>query len=350
MRMRTLSTVVAALSFSSLASAQSIGGSQDRVLDVGDAAPKLSVNHFVKGDEIKDLQKGHVYVVEFWATWCAPCRKSIPHLSELQEEYRDEVTIIGVSDEELKVVRPFVSRMGSEMNYTVAVDSDDRMGRQWMKAAKQDGIPCAFIIDRELRIAFIGHPLSQSFETVLSLVVQGRYDPVLNKKAAPYFSAYEKHKAFKDWRMAMSLLDQIIEMDRHVFANVAVQKFQTMLLEMGDAARAMEYARADLVPNYMGDAETLARLARLMLENAEVRKKEPKLVPFALEVATMCKAVARPDDPEAFSVLALAQYHNGQVQDAVENQSQAYFLASPKKKARHKEALDMYQQHSSRGG
>ncbi len=52
-------------------------------LSVGDAAPKLAVKEFVKGDPIAQLEKGKTYVVEFWATWCGPCRTSIPHLTEL---------------------------------------------------------------------------------------------------------------------------------------------------------------------------------------------------------------------------------------------------------------------------
>src|SRR5215472_3894927 len=47
---------------------------------VGDPAPKIEVKEFIKGDEVKKFEKGKFYVVEFWATWCPPCRTSIPHL------------------------------------------------------------------------------------------------------------------------------------------------------------------------------------------------------------------------------------------------------------------------------
>src|SRR5262245_35647835 len=55
-------------------------------LSVGDAAPGLDIEKWVKGNETT-LATGNVYVVEFWATWCVPCKKSIPHLSELQREF-----------------------------------------------------------------------------------------------------------------------------------------------------------------------------------------------------------------------------------------------------------------------
>src|SRR5207237_1141159 len=92
-------------------------------LAIGDAAPKIEVQEFVKGQPVKQFEKGKIYVVEFWATWCAPCRESIPHLTKLQKENK-QVTVLGVSvDEETKVVKPFVEKLGDEMDYRVAIDA-----------------------------------------------------------------------------------------------------------------------------------------------------------------------------------------------------------------------------------
>jgi thiol-disulfide isomerase/thioredoxin len=77
-----------ALGLAGLAAAEGLG--------VGDPAPKIEVKEFVKGDAVKDFEKGKIYVVEFWATWCGPCRVSIPHLTELQKKNKD-VVFIGVS-------------------------------------------------------------------------------------------------------------------------------------------------------------------------------------------------------------------------------------------------------------
>lgn len=92
-------------------------------LKIGDHAPALKVKSFVKGEPVKKFEDGKLYVVEFWATWCGPCKVSIPHLTELQKKYK-QVKFIGVSVFESKPadVEPFVTKMGDKMAYTVATD------------------------------------------------------------------------------------------------------------------------------------------------------------------------------------------------------------------------------------
>ncbi|MFN0131748.1 MAG: redoxin family protein [Phycisphaerales bacterium] len=144
-------------------------------LKVGSTAPNLTVEDFVKGEKFTGFEKGRVYVVEFWATWCPPCVKSIPLLTELQKDFKDKgVTVIGVASSEraknkegdipvekrLQIVKDFVKGKGDEMNYTIAFDADRTMSNDWMKPAGQNGIPCAFLVNGEGKIAWIGNPLS----------------------------------------------------------------------------------------------------------------------------------------------------------------------------------------------
>ncbi|MBL8821720.1 MAG: TlpA family protein disulfide reductase [Planctomycetia bacterium] len=137
-------------------------------LNVGDSAPDFAVNKFLKGEPVKQLQQGQIYVIEFWATWCGPCIDNIPKLTAMQKKYGDKVVFVGVSvfERDQTKVAPFVKQMGSKMNYRVAMDkvekngksSDGHMAKNWLKAAGQNGIPCAFIVDKEGKIAWIGHP------------------------------------------------------------------------------------------------------------------------------------------------------------------------------------------------
>lgn len=143
-------------------------------LKVGDPAPALQTGKWVQGDPVKAFQPGKAYIVEFWATWCGPCRASIPHLNEIYKQFKDKgLVVIGQncweSDESL--VAPFVKKMGDQMTYRVALDdksSDPKgaMAQTWMAAAGRNGIPSAFLIDTKGRVAWIGHPMALKDSTI----------------------------------------------------------------------------------------------------------------------------------------------------------------------------------------
>ena len=62
-------------------------------LKVGDPAPALKATKWLQGTEVKSFEKGQVYVVEFWATWCGPCIVMMPHMSDLQQEYKGKAYV-----------------------------------------------------------------------------------------------------------------------------------------------------------------------------------------------------------------------------------------------------------------
>jgi len=110
-----------------------------------------------------------VLVLEFWATWCPPCRDSIPHLTQVQAQYQRQkknVVIVGITNEAESTVRPFVTKMDKKMEYVVALDQTSETNA--LKNGLQvRGIPHAVIVDKTNTIVFSGHPMDQEFEREL---------------------------------------------------------------------------------------------------------------------------------------------------------------------------------------
>ncbi|HRK21422.1 MAG TPA: TlpA disulfide reductase family protein, partial [Fimbriimonadaceae bacterium] len=150
--MRHFRFALAGLAMTALATAAFAGE-----LGVGMKAPPITVAKWVKGKPVK-LGDGMVHVVEFWATWCGPCKTSIPHLTELQKKLKGKVNFTGVSiwedpkatdNAHIEKVEDFVAEWGKKMDYTVAADGfEGSMAKEWMEAAEGQGIPTAFIIGK----------------------------------------------------------------------------------------------------------------------------------------------------------------------------------------------------------
>lgn len=94
--------------------------------------------------------KGKVVILNFWATWCPPCRREIPSFVSLQKEYGDKgLVIIGVSLDEKgpAAVKPFISKMG--INYPVVM-GDPKVAADYGGIAV---VPTTFVIDRNGNVA-----------------------------------------------------------------------------------------------------------------------------------------------------------------------------------------------------
>lgn len=181
--------VVAVLALAGWASSASTRADE---FGIGSKAPALDIEHWVqkagrdadgKFEPITEFEKGKVYVVEFWATWCPPCRTSMPHLSKLQEKFAEKgVTVISVSDEDLDTVTEFLETDADggktygeiTANYLLTTDPDGSVSRDYMEAAGQSGIPTAFIVGKTGEIEWIGHPMQM--DDPLAAIVSGEFD------------------------------------------------------------------------------------------------------------------------------------------------------------------------------
>lgn len=163
--------------------------------ELGQDASPLKIAEWVKGKPV-DLAaaKGNqVVVVEFWATWCPPCVTSIPHLTEMQKQFKD-VLFVGVSAEKADVVKKFVAKMGDKMDYNVAIDDDGKTSAGYMEEFGVNGIPHAFIVDKQGRVVWHGHPMD-NLDKAIEQVLSGKLDVEATKKRQ---GAMKKLEAFAE--------------------------------------------------------------------------------------------------------------------------------------------------------
>lgn len=313
----------------------------ESALKVGDVAPKLQVAKWVQGEPVNEFAPGKAYIVEFWATWCGPCRVSIPHLNELHGKFKDKGLIVIGQDcweNDEKLVEPFVKKMGEKMTYRVALDdkSADKKGAMavnWMQAAGQEGIPTAFIVNKQGKIVWINHPMELT-EKLLEDVLADRYD--VAKAAADYQQQQTDRKKMvelsrkldtamraKDWAEAEQVvaeIEKLMSEDRR--DNMSMVRFQILAGRNDyDAAYKLATAYSDAHPD---DAMVQNEIAWAIVSQKDLAKRDLKLAQKAAERADKA---SKGKDANILDTLARVQFMTGKEKEAIATQQRAVELA-----------------------
>lgn len=147
--------VLAVTSLSLVACAQSQGA------NVGKKLPEANLVYVSK----EVAPAGKPLLIEFWATWCGPCRVSIPHLNQVYEKFKDKgLLVVGVSDEKPEVVKAFMKK--TPMNYSVALEESGSL----LEKLGIRGIPRAFLVGKDGTIVWEGHPMNLKEEEIEKLL------------------------------------------------------------------------------------------------------------------------------------------------------------------------------------
>jgi peroxiredoxin len=140
--------------------------------EIGTAAPEFALPA-IDGRTVRLSDfKGKVVIVDFWATWCPPCRAEVPDFVRLQAKYRGQgLAVVGLSLDQggAKDVRPFADEYN--VNYAMLLASDE-IARLYGGVV---GIPTTFVLDRNGRIVkkFIGKTDYKVFEDTIQPLLAG---------------------------------------------------------------------------------------------------------------------------------------------------------------------------------
>jgi thiol-disulfide isomerase/thioredoxin len=307
-------------------------------LDVGSVAPPIEIAHWVQGEPVDQFQPGHTYVVEFWATWCGPCRDGMPHIAELQQQYQGNVTFIGVTGENEATVTSFLGKTqnaetgatwGDVVTYALALDASRATSTAYMRAAGRNGIPCAFIVGPDGHIEWIGHPAA--IDEPLKLMAAGAWErseylvrqqeqqarELAMRRA---LMSLQKAEQAEDWGAALSALDDLIEQNP--------EQPGMMMFKLSLLLRAQQFQDASALAKQIADAnwENSDQLNALAWTLATQRADSTEVLPLALRLAERASELHEGQDASTFDTLARIYYEQGNLDEAIANQEQAVEL------------------------
>jgi len=135
---------------------------------VGQKPPELQVKEWLnteKNHTLADLQ-GKIVLIDFWATWCGPCVRVMPHIQKLWEEYKEKgLVVIALTAEDKKKVEPFIKQR--KFSFLVALDDS----RKTNKAYGIRSIPTTYIIAPDGKVAWQGHAGSKDIEKTITTLL-----------------------------------------------------------------------------------------------------------------------------------------------------------------------------------
>ena len=142
---------------------------------VGDPAAPLAIKQWIKDSPVDVRDGKNIYVLEFWAAANPASRASIFKLSELQKKYENKgVIVVGISDEPADTVLNYVKMVDNQIQYSIAVDDEDKTTSSYMGAYGQSRFPYAFIVGKDGKVLWHG-PLA-GLDQALDEITAGRYD------------------------------------------------------------------------------------------------------------------------------------------------------------------------------
>ena len=314
-------------------------------LSIGSDAPALDIEHWLqdgKGffEPVKEFEDDKVYVIEFWATWCGPCIQNMPHIAELQNQYRGQnVQIIGVSDETEEEVKEFLDQDHPQLEkkmgevtaaYSLTADPDRSVHADYMEASNQQGIPTAFIVGKDGKIEWIGHPASM--DPVLERVVEDSWDREAFKEEQRMEQELQENLHKVDELVTNDKVDEALELIEAQLESVTKPAMKKQWYSIKcDIKLHFDRVDDEVVQHYKdhlesvkGSARGVAQFAYWMFGTSQQGADISKVVmPVLVELKESLKEASEEEQPLLYNAAAVLTTTTGDYDLAIKLQQQA---------------------------
>lgn len=324
-------------------------------VQIGLPAPPLENVVWIKGEPVNEWAKDHVYLIDFWAPWCAPCIKLMPHNAELARKHEGHLTVVAVAvweQPDSETPDAYVERVGEEMPFIVANDATGHIAQTWMDPLGVEGIPHVVLIDKQGRVAWSGHPMS-GMDDALTSILDGAYDTDaaaakaqaaadLQARAMPIMQEASALAEAGEWEKALAKVDELIEMGFEP-VGMTLTRFQVMLMQLKDDKGAYEFLEKTVAGPLNDNADALSQIAWFLADAPQLPARDLDL---AQRIAERADTLKEGKDPVAAFTLGRVAAAKSLRDDAIKHYERAISLADGDMKTQLEAALAEYRAES----
>jgi len=285
----------------------------------------------------------------------------VPHLAAIQKKYGDKVTVVAISDEELATVEAFMKKSSivegknwsQAMSYIVATDPDKSVKNEVFKAAGRRGIPASFVIGKDGKIDWIGHPMR--IDEPLAAIIDGSWDRDAARKKYDNDQAVQKEMnkirsalsvAVRDGNQAaaMRILDEaLLRFPEN--SSMRMQKYNLLLTRFHQYEAAYRIGHQLVENSFVDDSSALNSIAWTIADTEGLKVRDLDL---ALRAAERANELEKSENAAILDTLARVHYEKGDIDAALKWQKKAVACSDDGPTgASIREVLDKYKKEKS---